>query len=347
MRKIYTSLLFSAFVFPLAVMGQCNFTVAVNVTNLTCYQSGDGAATAVVTGNTGPYTYIWNSNPIQNGANASNLMAGFYTVSVTDAQNCVVNETFTVTQPQALVVDVGFDTAICIGNTVQLKSLIFGGTLPFTYSWSCSNSNCGLGSNPSATPTVSPTSTSTYYLQAIDANGCSGAIDSAIVVVNPRPIVNAGDDLYTYYSESVQLNASSNTALSYSWSPSNELNASNIANPISTPTQTTTYIVTVVDGNGCIGRDTMVVEVDKNILIATGLTPNGDQINDTWEIKNIVLYPNCKVEIFNRSGNRIFRSDGYSSPWTGDENPAGTYFYILDLGVEGQPILKGSLTLIR
>jgi gliding motility-associated-like protein len=86
------------------------------------------------------------------------------------------------------------------------------------------------------------------------------------------------------------------------------------------------------------------------IDIPNTFTPNGDGINDTWNIKNIENYPGLTLEIYNRYGQLIYRSVGYSKPWDGTFNgmplPVASYYYILD-PKDGSPKLSGAVLIIR
>ncbi|CAH0157633.1 hypothetical protein SRABI36_00955 [Pedobacter sp. Bi36] len=82
----------------------------------------------------------------------------------------------------------------------------------------------------------------------------------------------------------------------------------------------------------------------------TAFSPNGDGVNDQWNIQNIGLYPNCRVEVFNRGGTRLFSSVGYQKPWDGTYNgtdlPVGTYFYTILTG-NGTKAASGWVVIIR
>lgn len=86
------------------------------------------------------------------------------------------------------------------------------------------------------------------------------------------------------------------------------------------------------------------------ITITTAFTPNGDGINDTWDIKYIGQFPNCTVEIMNRYGYKVFNSVGYPIAWDGRSSgaslPVGTYYYVIKLASNTKP-LTGYLTIIR
>jgi len=94
----------------------------------------------------------------------------------------------------------------------------------------------------------------------------------------------------------------------------------------------------------------IVVEPTPPVVIRNTFTPNGDGVNDTWDIQYIEAYPKCKVQIFNRYGIRLFYSIGYPKPWDGNYNgrkvPDGTYYYVIDLA-EGFKPLSGYITVVR
>ncbi len=86
------------------------------------------------------------------------------------------------------------------------------------------------------------------------------------------------------------------------------------------------------------------------IIIPNTFTPNGDGINDTWEVKYLLNYPNCMVMIYDRSGKEIFRSSGYSAAWNGTiagkPLPFGTYYYVINLN-NGTAPLSGYVLLVK
>lgn len=96
-----------------------------------------------------------------------------------------------------------------------------------------------------------------------------------------------------------------------------------------------------------------IVRVD-DFFIPQGFSPNGDGINDLFVIRGIDRYPNNSILIFNRWGNKIYECASYKSTWNGtsingfggNQLPAGTYFFLLDLG-NGSSIIKGAIYLNR
>ena len=96
-------------------------------------------------------------------------------------------------------------------------------------------------------------------------------------------------------------------------------------------------------------------KVSTRIKVPQGISPNGDGVNDYLKIEGIEEFPNNRLEIFNRWGNKVFEAQYYQNNWDGknyfglslgNELPVGTYFYVLDLG-DGSSIIKGYIYLVR
>lgn len=87
-----------------------------------------------------------------------------------------------------------------------------------------------------------------------------------------------------------------------------------------------------------------------DITASNTLTPNGDGKNDTWIVKNIELFPDNTVTVFDKGGHTVYTQHGYSNDWNGTyggmQLAEGTYYYMIDLGPQ-QPKLKGFITIIR
>ncbi|KAA8478498.1 gliding motility-associated-like protein [Arcticibacter tournemirensis] len=182
------------------------------------------------------------------------------------------------------------------------------------------------------------------------ANGCPDALTRTIIV-NPSPSVSAGEDVKIREGTFTQLLAHSDADIvSYEWTPSEGLSRNDIANPIASPFDNTTYTLKVTNSRGCINYSRVTVTVDKYPVIPNVFTPNGDGTNDKWNIKYLVRYSNATVDVFNRYGNRVYQSRGYAEPWDGTFNgtalPAGAYYYIID-PKNGMGPYKGNINIIR
>ena len=136
------------------------------------------------------------------------------------------------------------------------------------------------------------------------------------------------------------------------WSPTSGLSGNGIPDPISAPAATTRYTLTT-DINGCTFTDEVIVEVIRLIDPPNTFTPNGDGINDTWDIPGMADYPGAEVTIHDRWGQRVLRSTGYRQPWDGTNNgralAVGTYYYHIQLNqLEGRsPPYTGFITIVR
>jgi gliding motility-associated-like protein len=131
--------------------------------------------------------------------------------------------------------------------------------------------------------------------------------------------------------------------------------ANNTASPpiiLNTGENTIETVVTAEDG---LTKEIYTIVVYKGVspdaIVATNiLSPNGDGKNDFWEIKDIQLYPNNKVTVYDRAGRIVYSKSGYSNEWDGSFRGAplnnDTYYYLIDLD-DKLPSLKGFITMIR
>jgi gliding motility-associated-like protein len=192
----------------------------------------------------------------------------------------------------------------------------------------------------------------TIYYVSQSVGGCESGRTPISITVVPNPVVNAGADITIAAGQSIQLQGST-TGINPSiiWSPPTNLNNPSILTPTASPTVTTTYYLRI-QAQGCSGIDSVRVTVAGDIVIPNVFSPNGDGIHDRWIIQRIENHPNAVVEIFNRYGQSIFRRNGYhaGNAWDGQQKgkpvPTGVYYYVIN-GIANQPILTGSLTVIR
>lgn len=161
------------------------------------------------------------------------------------------------------------------------------------------------------------------------------------------------DPIQIALGESAQLGvAGADAGEVYNWSPNQYLDNSTIDNPITTPEETTTYVVSSFI-NGCEVTDLITITVGPPITIYNAFTPNGDGINDTWVLGGIERFENTSVTVYDRWGQQVFRSLGYAQQWDGTNKgkylPTGTYYYVIELNsleVEIPPI-NGAIAIIH
>jgi gliding motility-associated-like protein len=215
-----------------------------------------------VTGNNGgQLSYLWSNGQTTPSITLSPTSTQFYTLTVTgNCSNQVASGNVTVIVNPLPVVDAGADQTICIGSTVT-----FNGTGAILYHWE-NNINISLnGSVPSQNPTTSFTlnTNAIFILTGTDAFGCIDK-DTAFLIVNPLPIVSAGVDQTICAGNSSLLTHSG--AVDYTWTPSN-LYASDSVSPL----QTTTYVLTGIDVNGCSNTDSVTIFINALPLVNAGL----------------------------------------------------------------------------
>jgi gliding motility-associated-like protein len=181
---------------------------------------------------------------------------------------------------------------------------------------------------------------------------CGRTSDTLFISVLPSPTAVASQD--TIILESTAANIYAQGGDFYEWSPTFNV-ACNVCPFTSVrPDSTTAYIIRVENLDGCFDYDTVFVTVKKDLeqllFIPNVITPNNDGFNDFWHIENIQFFPSNKLVILNRWGDLVYESLYYNNNWNGEYGngllPAGTYYYILDLGQE-YGIFKGDVTIIR
>ena len=145
-------------------------------TNPLC-NGGNGSATVTATGGTAPYTYTWSSAPTSSVE--PTLLAGSYTIKVTDFNGCNVTKTVTITQPPALITTTTVTNVLCNGSSTGSATITAtGGTLPYSYLWSSSQTSSVVTSLNAGVRTVTVT----------DGNGC---IKTNTVAISEPPILQA------------------------------------------------------------------------------------------------------------------------------------------------------------
>ncbi len=235
-----------------------NLVVTINATNLVCQGINAGTATANATGGTAPYTYLWNTGATTQ--TISNLGAGTYTVTVTDANGCTKTASTTINLAPAIVLNIEATEIICgPESTGEASVTVTGGKAPFTFLWS----------NGGNTNTIEDLPSGTYRVTVTDANGCQAVAEAIIKVVSdftisavPRNVLCNGDN-----SGSILVAASGGSApYSYAWNTG--ATGPEILNLVAG-----TYSVTVTDANGCSVSQSITI-TQPPLLILTAVKTN-------------------------------------------------------------------------
>lgn len=231
--------------------------VTISKNDVTCAGANNGSATASATGGSGVITYAWSTVPPTSGASVSNLAAGGYSVTATDANGCTATATTTIGQPSALSLSITSTTNVTCsgGSDGSATASGSGGTGLITYAWS---------TNPQQTSaTATGLSAGTYTVTATDANGCSTSATASIgagatITATATPTsatCNGGTD------GSATISATGGaTPYTYSWSSGGSAaTESGLA--------AGTYTFTVTDNNGCSKNGSVVVGQASSITV--------------------------------------------------------------------------------
>ena len=206
-----------------------------NVTNAGCNMAEDGAITVLGAGGTAPYTYDWSTG--QNTATISNLAAGTYTVTITDANGCIGINQYTIGEGSTLALLTEVQDVLCFAGSngsITINDVV-GGNPPYAYSWDNgiqSSSLVGLAAGD-------------YTLTLTDASGCT--LSEVITVAEPTELTGDGDVSYAVSDQSsIDISVAGGTSpYTYAWS--NGATTEDISN-----LPEGNYTVQVTDANGCI-----------------------------------------------------------------------------------------------
>ena len=226
--------------------GPALMVTIVNSVNVSCFGGNNGSATALATGGTSPYSYLWSNG--QSGATANNLSAGFYTVTATDGVGGTATASVTITQPPILNATITSQNNVsCFGgNNGAAFANATGGTAPYTYAWS----------NGQSGPVATNLTAGTYSVTVTDAKQCT---KTAVAVITQPPLLVAqiasqtNVDCFGNNTGSVAINPVGGTApYNFSWS-------NNGSGPVQTNLAAGTYTVTVTDSHGCTAVKAVVI----------------------------------------------------------------------------------------
>jgi gliding motility-associated-like protein len=341
-----------------SLINPASIVLTPTITNSSCSSIADGSLNIGVIGGTPVYTYTWTgpSSFTASSQNINSILAGTYSLSLTDKNGCKKDTTLMVVPTISIVALAGNDQTVCPTPSVTLTGTNSFGAV--SYDWfllpNITNSVSNSSTYFAPTPPTAPGSY-TYALVALSpVGGCS---DTDFVVVNTfgLPPVDAGPTYTIPVFTSVTIGGSPTTSgsVSISWSPSFNLDDPSIQNPVASNTLNTTYTVTIIDLiTGCTSSDTMTVFLYPTIKIPNGFSPNGDSKNDRWIIDNLDQFPDNTVEIYNRWGEQLFFYKDYmgqfDGKYKGKDLPVGTYYYVINLN---HPAYKtpyiGPLTIFR
>ena len=337
----------------------CDLLVTAVGTNPLCNGATTGSISLTVTGALGELVFIWNDADLNGIQSPAGLMAGNYTVTVTDNAGCSSSLMVTLSEPEPISFEVAGISAYCfdpLNGGISVNS-IEGGVTPFEISYDGS-SFLRIGMAPAQIDGISP---GNYTITLQDANGCMSEA-SVTVPAAPVYVLDLGPDHFVIPGESVRLEGIANFVIdSVVWSPT--LFLSDITSPVtfSSPQNSTAYRLVAFDENGCWAEDEIWVYVEQrgSVFIPNAFSPNNDGINDTFKIfGNDNVSTLRSFSVFDRWGGKVFEivnisPNDNSAAWDGSHRgktlDAGVYLYYVEVEYNDGTTraFKGEVALIR
>lgn len=204
-----------------------------------------------------------------------------------------------------------------------------------------------------------------YTVEAVGMNGCitRDTIDVFALTVNAA----AGPDQVVKSGEIATLTAFGGT--NYRWFANKPIEFNDFLSQSIQVSKvledgvladTVIIYVEVTNERGCSAIDSLQIIINSNIpdqITAVNqsfniFTPNGDGLNDLWDIRELIAGDNCKITVMNRWGSIVFEQENFPGTWTGTDQggndlPDGTYYYILDCGANNEIRMQNAITIIR
>jgi len=241
-------------------------------TNVSCNGGANGSATVSPSGGTSPYTYSWNTSPVQTGATATGLTVGSYTCTITDSKGCTKTQTVSITQPTALSSSISSSTNVsCNGGTNGAATAsASGGTPAYAYSWNTTPVQ--------STAAATGLGAGTYTCTITDNLGCT---KTQTVTITQPTVLASSISSQTNVSCNGGTNGAATASASggtpgytYSWSTT-PVQSSATATNLSAGT----YTCTITDNRGCTKTQTVTINeptiLTSSISSQTNVSCNG------------------------------------------------------------------------
>jgi gliding motility-associated-like protein len=236
-------------------------TATVAATGANC-GANDGSATATASGGTGALTYSWDDGASQTTASATNLAAGTYTCTITDANGCTTTVTAAVTNSNAPTISISSSNVTCNGDgDGGASATVSGGTAPFTYAWDDPTNQ--------ATAAATGLGGGVFTVTVTDATGCS--VTQSVIIAEPATLTNSSSVMSTTcgYANGVAIStpAGGTAPYSYQWDDAGNQSLSAAVSLVGG-----TYTVTISDASGCVLTDNVTIGDSDSLVITVDIT---------------------------------------------------------------------------
>ena len=341
------------------LFGQCEYTLQ-NFSHNDCFGDNNGSIEITIFEITSSVDWTGPDGFSSSSTTLNNLYAGTYYLTITNnIEFCTFVDSIDIEQSIQISADFNLTGRCQDQDSVDVSTVLWGGTPPYYTVWSNGDTSRNIMNLPS-------TSVSPHILTITDFNSCIDTVHLWVPQVHEmNPFMSSvgtickddnSGEARVFIQEGTppfQFNWISEGTVLY---PQNDVliidSFSSISNLLPG-----IYSVEIVDDMGCVIKDSIEVKSNPGICLtySHAFSPNGDGINEFWEIKNIHLYPEAIVSVYNSQGVEIFRRRNYLNAddyafngknKDGNDLPSAAYYYIIDL-VNGDEVFKGVIAILR
>ena len=317
------------------ILGSVNpITTSEVVVNESCLGANNGSILLQIDGGLSPYAIQWQTGDTV--LNLQELGAGSYSVNITDSVNCLSTDEINVLAGSSFQIDAVINDVKCFGDSSgSINISITNGKPPYTINWADGNSAMNR------TDLIAKN----YTVQVIDSSNCENNKQFTIFQPDSLFLALFGIDVSCGEANdgAIETEISGGVA-PYIFEWNNGVQIQNIQD-----LTIGDYIVVVTDSNNCtISKKSVLTTSSECIVIPTVITPNGDGVNDSWEIKNLENYEQVIIQVIDENGLLLFQSESkeqWDGSYKGKVLQAGTYYYIVILDNNKQ--YTGAITLVR
>ena len=320
----------------------------VSKTDISVIGTSTGSVTLAGGGGISPYRYSKDGINFQTAPTFNSLPAGLHTFTILDAAFNTALLEVAIAEPGTFTASVGSKTDVSINgkSTGEVVLEASGGTPPYRYS------KDGAAFQTSAT--FSALKAGSYTFTVRDAVSATAVVDA--IIGEPAVLVlglTSQKNLTSYNSNTGEVVLTGTGGIEpyqYSKDGTNFQSSATITNLAAG-----VYTFTIKDAASATA--TIPATITEPVFQVTSIqamnnfTPNGDGVNDKWEIENVTSFPEHTVTIFDRGGRVLLKENNYNNDWEGTVNGSalkeGTYFYSLTFDMPEIGMKKGFITIIR
>ena len=333
------------------------FIELVNIASERCEQ-GNGSISLIASGGLAPYTYTWDNNT-NNTNQINNLTAGTYAVTISDANGCETNGSFTIENMEGVgIAEIITDNVNCDGLGGSATVVMENENADYFYAWKNEDGDVIASSKE-----IQNLQEGLYIVEVTDAFGCS-SVEEIYIEPNAPLFIEILEETRIQLGDDYELQAITNADLSTStitWETDETLSCTDCLNPTIQPTESTVYFVTVTTSAGCTAKAFVKIWVEKtkDIFIPNAFSPNNDGMNDVLTIYGGQDVASVKAfKVVNRWGEVVFSNENFpvndeTQGWRGYLGSkiaaSGVYVYFAEIEfIDGSTeLFKGDVTITK